>query len=193
MVKVFLTGGTGFIGSRVVTALIAQGHTVSALSRRRGTALDELNVDVVLGSLRDLDTIAAAAAEADAVMHLGFQHDFTRYAECCQQDLQVVLAISRALAGSGKLFVSTSSTGGVGDTEDYLANDNVRATGERGPSERATLEVRVFLTPSPPATRLTGALPGSPKLRCTGQQQRHTGCRIAPAAVCVRKGNVCLL
>ncbi|KAL3134605.1 hypothetical protein ABBQ38_006435 [Trebouxia sp. C0009 RCD-2024] len=89
MVKVFLTGGTGFIGSRVAELLVAEGHSATELSRRTGTDLEKLNVKIVQGSLKDVDIIAAAAGEADVVLHLGFEHDFSRFLECCEQDLNV--------------------------------------------------------------------------------------------------------
>ena len=141
MVKVFVTGGTGYIGSRVVKALLAEGHTVTALSRRTGTDLEKLDVRVVQGNLKDLDTIAAAAAEADAVMHLAFEHDFTQYGKSVEQDTEVVHIINKSLAGSGKLFVMTSATGVVGDTGKDLADETVPAKGLRAAPEPATLEV----------------------------------------------------
>ena len=127
--KVFITGGIGFIGSRVVKQLVAQGHEVTALARRTGSELDQLDVKVVQGSLSDLDLIASAAADADAVYHLGFQHDFSEssFEECCQQDVRVVKAIMGALSASGKLFVNTSGTVAAGDTGGALGKEDMSA------------------------------------------------------------------
>lgn len=139
--KVFVTGGTGFIGSRVVKALIADGYHVTALSRRTGTDLEKLDgVRVVQGTLKDLNVIAAAAAEADAVLHLAFEHDFSKYAQSVEQDTAVIKAITKALAGSGKLFVTTSATGVVGDTGVDVVDETVAAEGLRAAPEPATLE-----------------------------------------------------
>ena len=104
--KVFLTGGTGFIGSRVAKALIDDGHQVTALSRRTGTDLEKLGVKVIQGSLQDLDTIAAAAVEADAVLHLPFDNDLSKYAASNLQDLAVIKTLNKALAGSGKSLLA---------------------------------------------------------------------------------------
>ncbi len=120
MVKVFVTGGTGYIGSRLIRILLAEGHTISALSRRSGTDLDKLGLHVIQGTLKDLEVISAAAADANAVMHLGFETDIARFVECCEQDLAVIECISKALAGSGKLFASTSGIAVLGDTGDIL-------------------------------------------------------------------------
>ena len=67
MVNVFVTGGTGFIGSRLVQALVDAGHDVTVLSRGTATSLDKLNVKIVNGSFQELATVAAAAAEAAAL------------------------------------------------------------------------------------------------------------------------------
>ena len=144
--KVFLTGGTGFVGSRVLRALVKDGHTVTALSRRTGTDLEKSNVKVVRGSLKDLDLIAAAAADADAVFHIGFEHDFTRYQECCEQDVAVVKAVVKALSGSGKLFVNTAGSASS-DTGDTLVTEQMPATGPRAESEVITLKVSPLALP----------------------------------------------
>ena len=143
MVKVFVTGGTGFVGSRLVKALVAKGHAVSVLSRRPGTELDKLLPSVVhvKGSLADLDVIAAAAAEADAVFHLAFDHDFSKILEACEQDATVVNAIVNALSGSGKLFVNTSVTTTAGDTGDDLGEETSMGPSPRAKSETLTSKV----------------------------------------------------
>jgi len=60
--KVFLTGATGFVGSHMLARLLADGHTVRALVRRRGTLraadapagrLEEVKGDITSNSLSD--------------------------------------------------------------------------------------------------------------------------------------------
>ncbi len=94
--KVFVTGGTGFVGSRVIRLLFADSHEVSALSRRTGTELDKLNVKIIQ-SVTDLDSVASAAADAEAVMHLAFGHDFTKYQEAIEQDTAVIQTAGTAM------------------------------------------------------------------------------------------------
>lgn len=128
---------------------MADGHTVTALIRRTGTDLEKLNVKTIQGTLKDVQVIADAAAKADAVLHLGFEHDFTDYQRCCEQDLAVVKAITKALSGSGKLFVNTASSSSPGDSGDNLETEDRPARGPRAESEAVTLQVGQLLLPAP--------------------------------------------
>jgi NAD dependent epimerase/dehydratase len=81
--RVLVTGAGGFIGGHLVERLVQEGADVRALCRynsrnERGT-LDWLDpevtgdVEVVLGELRDVESVSAAVAGADTVFHLGAQ------------------------------------------------------------------------------------------------------------------------
>ena len=115
--RVFLTGATGFIGSRVLKELLGAGHEVLGLTRSDAgaRALNEAGADAHLGTLEDPDSLARGAAQADAVIHTAFDHDFSRFAENCQKDYRVITAMANALVGSNRPIVITSSTG-IGNT-----------------------------------------------------------------------------
>ena len=66
---VALTGGTGFIGGRIVGRLLRDGWRVRALSRRSDPALAETGVEIVHGSLEDRSSLDALVASAQAVIH----------------------------------------------------------------------------------------------------------------------------
>jgi nucleoside-diphosphate-sugar epimerase len=70
-VKVFVTGGTGFIGGALVRQLRARSDEVVALVRNpaKGAALSELGCELVAGDLNDERAIRAGMAGCDAVVH----------------------------------------------------------------------------------------------------------------------------
>lgn len=70
--RVFVTGGTGAIGRHAVPALVAAGHTVSALARTpdRAVALEAQGARPVAVSLFDRDGLALAFERHEAVVNL---------------------------------------------------------------------------------------------------------------------------
>ncbi len=77
---VFVTGGTGLIGSAVVAELARQAATRSWRSRARmprRQAAEAAGATPLRGSLADLDVLRAGAAQAEGVIHLAFANDFS--------------------------------------------------------------------------------------------------------------------
>jgi nucleoside-diphosphate-sugar epimerase len=111
--RVFLTGATGFIGSRVVGELIGAAHQVIGLTRSEAGAqwLEQAGATPFRGSLEDPQGLARGAAEADAVIHLAFDHNFSRFAENCAKDGRVIAALGAALAGTARPLIITSGIG----------------------------------------------------------------------------------
>ena len=111
--RVFVTGATGFIGSAVVKELIAAGHQVIGLyrSEEKAAALAAAGAEVYHGSIADPDSLKAGAARADGVIHLAFNHDFSRFVQNCEDDRPVIAALASALAGSDRPLIVTSGTG----------------------------------------------------------------------------------
>ncbi len=70
--RIFVTGGNGFIGSAVVRKLVEKGHTVRCLVRATSDTrrIDDLPVERVLGDVRDPASLAAGIAGCDGVIHL---------------------------------------------------------------------------------------------------------------------------
>jgi nucleoside-diphosphate-sugar epimerase len=110
--KVFITGATGFIGTAVTRELLDHGHKVLGLTRseKGAQALRAAGAEVHHGNIDDLETIRSGAAQADAVVHLAFKHDFSDFAGVCEADRRAVETIGNTLAGSSKLMIITSGT-----------------------------------------------------------------------------------
>lgn len=108
--RVFVTGATGWVGSAVVEDLIAAGHKVTGLARSEQSAgaLAKAGASVARGAVEDLEVLRAAAAEADAVIHTAFNHDWSRFAENCLADKAAIETLGAALEGTDKPLVVTS-------------------------------------------------------------------------------------
>ncbi|MDT0465386.1 SDR family oxidoreductase [Streptomyces gibsoniae] len=117
--RVFVTGASGFIGSALVSDLIDAGHHVLALARSDASAaaLSAAGAEVRRGTIEDLDVLRAAAAEAEGVVHLAFNHDFSQHEAAARAELAAVEAFGGALEGSGRPLV-VASGGPVGSEQD---------------------------------------------------------------------------
>jgi nucleoside-diphosphate-sugar epimerase len=113
--RVFVTGASGWIGSAVVSELLNAGHQVLGLARSdtAATAVAALGAEVQRGSLDDLDNLRAGTAASDGVVHLGYNHDFSRIEQAAQTDLQAIDAIGATLQGTGRPLVIASGVLGL--------------------------------------------------------------------------------
>jgi len=110
--RVFVTGATGNVGSRVVTDLIAAGHQVIGLCRSdaKAPALAATGAEVYRGSIAEPESLKDGAARSDGVIHLAFNHDFSRFVQNCEDDRRVVATLGSVLKGSDRPLIVTSGT-----------------------------------------------------------------------------------
>jgi nucleoside-diphosphate-sugar epimerase len=116
--RVFITGGTGLVGSAVTAELLANGHTATVLARSDASAaaVTAAGAEPVRGSLTDLEVIRAAAARADGVIHLAFANDFSSPEALMQavtEEGAALAALGETLLGSDRPLVTVSGTPGV--------------------------------------------------------------------------------
>lgn len=177
---VFVTGATGFVGSAVVADLLAAGHEVLGLSRSEtaAAALRAAGADVQMGDLEDPESLRAGIKAADGVIHTGFIHDFTRFAECCAIEGRVLAVMGAALAGTPKPLVIASAVGlvaGGGTATEAMAIDpaspNPRAITEVTADRMAAEGINASLVRLSPTTHGAGDHGFVPMLIGTARQK----------------------
>ncbi len=172
--KLAITGGTGFVGSRLIEAAVANGHQISALTRRPMPA--RANVDWVSGSLEQPDVLDRLVAGADAVIHVAGVISGRSAADFDRANVDGTQAMIDAAKKAGvKRFVHVSSIAArepelslygasKGKSEELVANSGlpfaiVRPPAVYGPGDKETLELfkmaKLGFVLLPPAGRVS--------------------------------------
>jgi nucleoside-diphosphate-sugar epimerase len=156
--RVFVTGASGHVASAVIPELLQAGHEVTGLARSEtaAAAVRALGADVRLGDTSDLDGLREAAASADAIVHLAFNHDVMvagDMAGATAMDMATVQAFGDALAGTGKTFM------GIGLVSDGdgrpVASASPRSAVAREIAGFAGRGIRSMLVAIPPVVHST--------------------------------------
>ena len=113
--RVFVTGASGLIGSAVTADLIAAGHEVLGLARSddAAAAITAAGGTPLPGSLDDLDSLRAGAAETDATVHLGYKHDYSNMEASGHTERAALEAMLAVLEGTGRPFAFASGVAGL--------------------------------------------------------------------------------
>ena len=119
---ILVTGGTGFVGPKVVHELRAQGHEVRCVvrDRKRGTQLAAWGCELAEGDMTDAASLRAAVRGCDVVVHLvailtGRREDFERIMEQGTRDL-----VAAAKDEGVRRFVLMSALGTSAETRDLV-------------------------------------------------------------------------
>jgi nucleoside-diphosphate-sugar epimerase len=160
--QVFVTGASGHIGSALVPELLEAGHKVVGLARseQSAVALAAAGAAVHRGTLDDLDGLAEAAAAADGVIHLAFNHEAMRAGDflgAAAADERAIETFVQVLAGTDKPLVTASGTlmlaaAGLGraGTEADALDAGPRIDAENAVVALADREVRSSVVRLPP-------------------------------------------
>ncbi|MFJ3654784.1 SDR family oxidoreductase [Streptomyces nigra] len=136
---VFVTGGTGTIGSAVVAELLAHGHTVLALARSDASerTLRDAGAEVLRGEIADLGVLRSGAAQSDGVVNLAFGRDYgtpEALARSIREEGAALTTLADELMGGDRPLVTVSGTpwipGRAATEADPVATDG--PVGERG-------------------------------------------------------------
>ena len=160
--RVFLTSGTGWVGSAILPELLKAGHTVLGLARSDASAakLTALGVDVQRGDVTDHASLVAGANACDGVIHTAFVHDWSDFMGNVEKDRTAVTAMIASMEGSGKPFINTSGTMMVQHAKPAAETDNSpNLEGPRVPSANMVLNakgVRGIVVRLPPTVHGAG-------------------------------------
>jgi nucleoside-diphosphate-sugar epimerase len=112
---ILVTGGTGFIGTRLLEKLVANRETVRALVRRtRVPRVLPAGVETVYGDLESGTGIVEALRGADAVIHLAGVTKALRTEDFYSGNVRATEQLVRAMAGQGIRLVHVSSLAAIG-------------------------------------------------------------------------------
>jgi len=128
--QVLVTGATGYIGQRLIPALLARGHVVRALARTGSRDRVPAGAEVIVGDALDPASVTAAARAGDTLVHIvGTPHPSpAKAAQFRRVDLPSVAASVAAARDRGAAhFVYVSVAQPAPAMKAFLA---VRAEGE---------------------------------------------------------------
>jgi dihydroflavonol-4-reductase len=132
--KVFVTGGTGFVGASVLRELLAGGAEVRALARRNSDRrnLEGLNVEVVEGDLDDVARLTRAMADCEWAFHVAAHYSLLRRDRDAiyRANVEGTRHILQAARAAGiKRLVHTSSVAAIGvPPEGEVADETFQTT-----------------------------------------------------------------
>lgn len=142
--RVFVTGGSGFVGMELVSELVRAGHRVLGLARSEAAArkLRSVGAEVHEGDLADLERLRRGALGADAVIHAAFDLDMADWAKGGASDRKAIEAIGGAIAGSERLFVVTSGAFALDTAGTATEDDRAPSGGHPRVTETAAEEAQ---------------------------------------------------
>jgi nucleoside-diphosphate-sugar epimerase len=136
-VRVFVTGGTGFIGGEVVRQLRARGDDVACLVRapEKGAKLSDLGCALVAGDLGDEAALRQGMEGCDAVVHVAAMYEVgipaKRHPAMYEANVKGTERVMRAvLEAKVPKVVHVSTVGAFGNTHRKVVDETYRHPGK---------------------------------------------------------------
>jgi dihydroflavonol-4-reductase len=132
--RVFLTGGTGFVGASVARALLGMGYEVRALARQSSDTrnIDDLKLERAAGDLSSRSELAAAMRGCDYLIHVAAHYSLWRgdAESLYRTNVEGTRNIIQAAADAGiKRTVYTSSVAALGvPPNGKMADETIKTT-----------------------------------------------------------------
>jgi nucleoside-diphosphate-sugar epimerase len=122
--KVFITGGTGFLGKHLIERLVSEGNQVFALTRNKN-AFSNLPIQEVVGSLSDIQNWENELTECDVLIHCAARVEFWGAWQDYYKDntLATLELLKSAEKHNVKRFIYISSESVLQDKKDLFDID----------------------------------------------------------------------
>ncbi|MEL6347616.1 MAG: NAD-dependent epimerase/dehydratase family protein [Myxococcota bacterium] len=125
--KLFITGGTGYLGRHLIPRLARDGHELTVLSRDPARVID--GAQTAPGDILTPETLGPAMAGADALIHAAgkVSHDLDDAEEMWRLHVtgtENILDAAEAAGVKRVVYLSTSGTVAVSDDPDFLGTEN---------------------------------------------------------------------
>lgn len=157
--RIFLTGGSGYLGAPLTAALVGAGYEVIALARSAASSrlVSGLGARPFAGDLRDLDPIVREAAGCEVFLHLAQDRGPERY----RTDARLVARLGRGENAGSHLrhLIYTSTLFVLGDVPGEPADERTEPDPPPSLAPRAAVEEQV-LGLARPALATTVVRPG---------------------------------
>lgn len=127
--KAFVTGGSGFVGARLITVLLARGWEVHALARspEAKAAVAALGARPVAGDLHDVAALSSGMAGCEVVFHVAAHFKLwgprSLFDRTNVEGTRAVVAAARATAGLRRVVSVSAAAVVMGRPEPMLGVD----------------------------------------------------------------------
>lgn len=132
MKNILITGGCGYVGSRLVPYLLAKGYNIKVLdSLIFGNKLKNFNFELITGDIRDNDMLHKATKDIDTIIHLAAisndptsDLDPTITNEVNYEAIKELAKIAKQNKVKRMILASSSTLYGFNKDDEYLSEDN---------------------------------------------------------------------